>query len=53
MTPIERYQHLKTFWKAQETERFEEWKKAKAELSHWSNKLVEAEIVEQLAKEHD
>lgn len=51
MTPIERYQHLKDYWKDERQERYEEWNKAQREFDKWSNKLVAAEIAEKLAKE--
>lgn len=53
MTPIERYQHLATFWKQQRQERHLEWSEASREFEKWQNKLVAAEIAEQLAKEDD
>lgn len=51
MTPIDRYTHLKIYWKQQLEERYKEWKEAQQQLDHWSNKLVAAEIAERLANE--
>jgi hypothetical protein len=53
MTPVERCQFLYDYWKRQQKELYEDWKNAKANQDHWQNKLVEAEIAERLAKEHD
>lgn len=51
MTPIERYQYLKTFWKKQLEEANETVEQAGKNYQHWSNRLVEAEIAEKLANE--
>lgn len=51
MTPIERCQHLKDYWKNQYKEREAEYNQAKASYDYWSNELVKAEIAEKLANE--
>lgn len=48
MTPVERYQHLTTFWKKQLEEARQTLAEASKNYDHWSNKLVEAEIAERL-----
>lgn len=51
MTPLERYKYLADYWKKVVQERRAELAQANKECEHWSNKLVEAEIVEKLSKE--
>lgn len=51
MTPVERYTYLKDYWRKQLEERRAELAEAEKEWHKWSNKLVAAEIAEQLAKQ--
>lgn len=51
MTPIERYTFLKQFWMNKVLECEKDLNEASDKYEHWSNKLVEAEIVNKLENE--
>lgn len=53
MTPVERYTHLKQYWRQLLEERKADVAEAELQFEHWSNKLVAAKMAEQLAKEDD
>lgn len=53
MTPVQRYQQLKDFWKRQVEDARATLAEASQNYEHWNNKLTEAEIMEKLAKEED
>lgn len=49
MTQIERYRFLLEHWKARRDEAVDHVAHAAAEMRKWQNKLVAAEIAEQIA----
>jgi hypothetical protein len=53
VTPSERYKHLQIFWQNRMYESKSAYDQAIAMYNLWSQKLIEAEIAEKLAKENE